>query len=147
MAPARTDAPGARGKSRSNELDQHVAAKLRQRRIMLGLSQQHLADLIGVTYQQAHKYETGVNRISAGRLYQVAQALRVEVGYFFQGLEESRPAKPTDRQRAMLELARNFSHLSRRHQEALVELARVMAAEPLPVPPEFDDSSDTFLHH
>ena len=47
---------------------------------MLGLTQHQMAELIGVTYQQAHKYETAINRISAGRLYQIAQALDVEVG-------------------------------------------------------------------
>lgn len=48
-----------------------------------GLTQQRLAELIGVTYQQTHNYETAVNRISAGRLYQMAQALGVEINYFF----------------------------------------------------------------
>jgi len=55
---------------------------------MLGLTQQQLADLIGVTYQQAHKYERGINRVSAGRLFEIAQVLSVPVGYFFGGLEQ-----------------------------------------------------------
>jgi transcriptional regulator with XRE-family HTH domain len=54
---------------------------MRERRVMLGLTQQQMADLIGVTYQQAHKYEKGINRVAAGRLYSIARALGVEVGY------------------------------------------------------------------
>jgi transcriptional regulator with XRE-family HTH domain len=114
------------------EVDRQVATRVRQRRTMLGLSQQQLAELIGVTYQQAHKYEAGANRISAGRLYEIAQALGVGVGYFFQDVAQPAAAKPTDRQRAMLELARNFAHMpSRRHQEAIVELARALTSVPV----------------
>ena len=58
--------------------------------IMLGLTQQQMADLIGVTYQQAHKYERGINRIAGGRLYAIAQALGVEVGFFFEGIGAGR---------------------------------------------------------
>jgi len=66
-------------------MDRHVGARMRERRIMLGLTQQQMAELIGVTYQQAHKYEKGINRIAGGRLYAIAQALGVEVGYFYEG--------------------------------------------------------------
>jgi len=94
---------------------------------MLGLSQQQMADLIGVTYQQAHKYERGINRISAGRLYEIAQVLGVPVGYFFEGLNNRQAPDLTARQRMCLELARNFSAISNeRHQEALSHLARAL---------------------
>lgn len=53
----------------------------------MGLSQQQMAEMIGVTYQQAHKYEHGINRISAGRLYEIAKVLMVPIGHFFEGLE------------------------------------------------------------
>jgi transcriptional regulator with XRE-family HTH domain len=97
---------------------------------MLGFTQQQLADLIGVTYQQAHKYERGINRISAGRLFEIARVLSVPINYFFEGLdgEASRSASP--RERMCLELARNFAQIpNERHQEALSQLARVLAAE------------------
>ena len=68
---------------------------------MLGLTQQQMAELIGVTYQQAHKYEKGVNRVSAGRLYHIAQALGVEVGYFFEGLRSDDAFKATPQQRLL----------------------------------------------
>jgi transcriptional regulator with XRE-family HTH domain len=103
---------------------------MRERRIMLGLSQQQMADLIGVTYQQEHKYERGINRISAGRLHGTAQALGVAVNYFFEGLETQRPLELTGRRRMCLELARNFANIKDEfHQEALSLLARVLAAE------------------
>ena len=65
----------AAGRARSQNVDLHVGARVRDRRILLGMTQHQLADLIGVTYQQAHKYEKGINRVAAGRLYYIAQAL------------------------------------------------------------------------
>jgi DNA-binding XRE family transcriptional regulator len=97
---------------------------------MLGLSQQQMADMIGVTYQQAHKYERGINRISAGRLYEIAQVLSVPVNYFFEGLDDDAPESVNSRQRMCLELARNFALIqNERHQEALSQLARALAAQ------------------
>ena len=74
---------------RAQDIDRHVGARMRERRIMLGLTQQQMADLIGVTYQQAHKYEKGINRIAAGRLSSIARALGVEVSYFYEGMSET----------------------------------------------------------
>ena len=85
------------GRSRALDVDHYVSLRIRQRRIMLGLTQQQMAELIGVTYQQAHKYETGINRISAGRLYQIAQALGVEISYFFEDVEPERRNKAEGR--------------------------------------------------
>jgi transcriptional regulator with XRE-family HTH domain len=119
-----------RSTSRTQDIDRYVGARIRERRIMLGLTQQHLADLIGVTYQQAHKYERGINRVSAGRLFEVAQVLSVPVNYFFDGLEEESGRGISPRERMCLELARNFAQIpNERHQEALSQLARVLAAE------------------
>ena len=122
------------GRSRALDVDHYVSLRIRQRRIMLGLTQQQMAELIGVTYQQAHKYETGINRISAGRLYQIAQALGVEIGYFFDDIEPDQQAKTRatemmPQQRMLLELARNFAAIgSRKHQDAICNLARVLAS-------------------
>jgi transcriptional regulator with XRE-family HTH domain len=121
--------PTGRSTGRSQDVDRHVGARVRERRIMLGLTQQQLADLIGVTYQQAHKYERGINRVSAGRLYEIAQVLSVPIGYFFDGLDEEGPRAVSARERMCLELARNFAQIpNERHQEALSQLARVLAA-------------------
>lgn len=110
-------------------VDRHVGARIRERRIMLGLTQQQLADLIGVTYQQAHKYERGINRVSAGRLFEIARVLSVPIGYFYEGLNaESEPRAANMRERMMLELARNFSEIrNERHQEAFSQLARALS--------------------
>lgn len=117
--------------NRASSIDRHVGARIRERRIMLGLSQQQMADMIGVTYQQAHKYERGINRISAGRLYEITRVLNVPITYFFEGLdlgEDEGALNP--RQRMCLELARNFASIgNQRHQEALSQLARALAAQ------------------
>ena len=118
------------GRSRAQDVDRHVGARMRERRVMLGLTQQQMAELIGVTYQQAHKYEKGINRIAAGRLYNIAQALGVEVSYFFEGINGGgdKAFKATPQQRMLLELARNFISIpARRHQEAICSLARALS--------------------
>ena len=117
--------------NRATETDRYVGGRIRERRIMLGLSQQQMADMIGVSYQQTHKYERGINRISAGRLFEIARVLKVPVSYFFEGLGD-RPegGTLTGRQRMCLELARNFARITNeRHQEALSRLARSLARE------------------
>src|SRR5215472_10838488 len=116
-----------RGKSTAMT-DRHVGARIRERRIMLGLTQQQLAELIGVTYQQAHKYERGVNRVSAGRLFQIAKVLSVPMSYFYDGVGDDVQRPGTPRERMVLEIARNFSGIgNERHQEALSQLARALA--------------------
>jgi len=114
---------------RANLADRHVGTRIRERRIMLGLSQQQLAVMIGVTYQQAHKYERGLNRISAGRLYDIAQVLNVPISWFFEGMEvEGSTGEMSTRQRMCLELARNFALIDNlKHQEALSQMARALA--------------------
>jgi transcriptional regulator with XRE-family HTH domain len=116
--------------TRTQDIDRHVGARIRERRIMLGLTQQQLADLIGVTYQQAHKYERGINRVSAGRLFEIARVLSVPVTYFFEGLDDQGGRQVGARERMCLELARNFAQISNeRHQEALSQLARALATQ------------------
>ena len=95
---------------------------------MLGLTQQQLAEMIGVTYQQAHKYERGINRVSAGRLYEIAQVLNAPITYFYDGVGEATPRPPTSHQRMLLEIARNFAEIhNEKHQEAVSHLARALA--------------------
>lgn len=74
-------------RSQALAVDRYVSMRVRQRRIMLGLSQLQIAEPIGVTCQQIQKYEAGISRISAGRLYQIAQALDVKVEYFFEDVK------------------------------------------------------------
>ena len=111
-------------------IERYIGHRIRERRVQLGLTQQQLAQLIGVTYQQAHKYERGVNRVSAGRLYQVSQVLGVSVDYFYEGYEENNGQALNDRQRLCLEVSRNFANIpNQRHQQAVSQLCRILAAE------------------
>lgn len=77
--------PGPVVKRTPNPIDQYVGARIRMRRIMLGMSQERLGDAIGLTFQQIQKYEKGINRIGASRLQQVGQILNVPVEFFFEG--------------------------------------------------------------
>lgn len=69
-------------------IDAHVGLRLRQRRILLGLSQERLAAALGLTFQQVQKYERGANRVSASRLYELSRVLEVPIGYFFEELPD-----------------------------------------------------------
>jgi transcriptional regulator with XRE-family HTH domain len=71
-----------------NPVDLHVGARIRLRRRMQGVSQEKLADALGLTFQQVQKYERGANRVSASKLYEIAAALRAPVAYFFDGLAD-----------------------------------------------------------
>ncbi|HVY12715.1 MAG TPA: helix-turn-helix transcriptional regulator [Alphaproteobacteria bacterium] len=85
-------------------LDIHVGQKLRQRRLMLGLTQEKLGALLGLTFQQVQKYERGQNRVSASRLYEVAKALRVPVAYFFEDApDQGGPPGLSDQKQEALE--------------------------------------------
>lgn len=73
-------------KGTPDSIDVHVGQRLKIKRSLLGLSQEKLAESIGLTFQQIQKYERGLNRISAGRLYEFARILEEKVPYFYQGL-------------------------------------------------------------
>lgn len=70
----------------ANPVDLHVGKRLRQRRCLLGMTQQQLASSVGIKFQQVQKYESGANRISASRLWALSRSLDVPVTYFFEGL-------------------------------------------------------------
>lgn len=72
-------------KKSPNATDKHVGARVRMRRMMLGLSQEGLGDKLGLTFQQVQKYEKGINRIGASRLQQLSQILGTNVSFFFEG--------------------------------------------------------------
>jgi transcriptional regulator with XRE-family HTH domain len=114
---------------KSDKVDRYVGRRIRVRRLMLGVSQTELAAKIDVTYQQAHKYERGMNRVSAGRLAEVAKALSTTPGWFFEGYESSSPdVEEPKHQRLLLEMIRNFELIKDDKQvEAILQMARVMA--------------------
>lgn len=73
----------------ANSVDSHVGSRVRLRRLELGLSQEKLADQLGITFQQVQKYERGTNRIGASRLHQIALVLQSPITYFFEGASET----------------------------------------------------------
>lgn len=95
----------------AKRVDEFVGERIRQRRAMLGLTQDQLAASLKISYQQVQKYETGANRVSAGRLYEIAQCLDTDVGFFFEGMKQdsgSAPLPHGGRNRTTIELVRNF---------------------------------------
>ncbi|WP_243374044.1 helix-turn-helix domain-containing protein [Microvirga solisilvae] len=68
-----------------NPIDRHIGSRVRARRIMLGMSQEKLAEALGLTFQQVQKYEKGINRIGASRLLHIAGILDVGIEFFFEG--------------------------------------------------------------
>src|SRR4051794_18606057 len=126
--PATAAARHRPGRPAAGELDVLIGKRARERRLALGLTQQQLAEMVGITYQQLHKYETGANRLPAGRLFLLAGALGVEVGRFFDEDGADGPTAPTGHQRALLDLVRNFARIpDRKQQEAVARLARTLA--------------------
>src|SRR5215207_7472307 len=116
--------PSRRG-DQGGDVDRYVAARIRERRIIMGMTQPQLAALIKITYQQLHKYEVGRNRISAGWLFQIAEALGVEVGYFYEGVASSAEFKPPPNLPQLAALARNVAHIpNARQREAVCEFVR-----------------------
>ena len=78
-------------KKQANPIDVQVGNRVRIRRMLIGMSQERLGDLLGLTFQQVQKYEKGVNRIGAGRLFEVARILNVPVDFFYEGLATNQP--------------------------------------------------------
>ena len=72
----------------AHPVDLHVGKRIRQRRWLVGMTQQQLAEQVGIKFQQIQKYETGANRVSASRLWDISEAMDVPVNFFFEGIEQ-----------------------------------------------------------
>lgn len=81
-------------KKQANPIDAQVGNRVRIRRMLIGMSQERLGDFLGLTFQQVQKYEKGVNRIGAGRLFEVARILNVPVDYFYEGVSRELTGQP-----------------------------------------------------
>jgi transcriptional regulator with XRE-family HTH domain len=88
-----------RGTGVPDPVDVHVGARIRTRRLLLGMNQETLASALGLTFQQVQKYEGGSNRVSASRLAEMAQILSVPVMYFFNDLEQAGETASRDEQK------------------------------------------------
>lgn len=117
----------------AHPVDVHVGKRIRQRRWLIGMTQQQLAEQVGIKFQQIQKYETGANRVSASRLWDIADALDVPVSSFFEGLEngetEAQSAVPADLMgdKEALDLVRSYYAIPENQRRRLFELARVLS--------------------
>jgi transcriptional regulator with XRE-family HTH domain len=124
-----------------NPVDLHVGGRIRMRRRILGVSQERLAEALGLTFQQVQKYERGANRVSASKLYEIARTLQAPITYFFEGLPDPIASGQDDAnsEQAMhdflmtaegLELASLFPKIRRgRVRRKLLDLVRAMSDE------------------
>jgi transcriptional regulator with XRE-family HTH domain len=115
----------------TNDIDLHVGKRLRRRRRLLGLTQQQLAESVGIRFQQIQKYECGANRVSASRLFELAESLDVPVQYFYEGLSrrdeasnEGGLAADVLSQKETVDLIRAYYRLGERPRKRLLELAK-----------------------
>jgi transcriptional regulator with XRE-family HTH domain len=119
----------------AHAVDVHVGKRIRHRRWMNRTTQQQLADAVGIKFQQIQKYETGMNRVSASRLWDIAHALDVPVTFFFEGFDQDQPAAesgsamPTDilADKEALELLRSYYAIPENQRRRLFDLARVLS--------------------
>ncbi len=147
MPASKADVPEERNARRSNPIDAHVGSRVRMRRMLLGLSQEKLGELLGLTFQQVQKYEKGANRIGASRLFDLSHVLGVPVQFFY----DEAPAAITDAHTAAtgmaerasepyvadvlssrdsIELNKAFARISdARVRRAVVELVKSLAGE------------------
>lgn len=125
-----------------NPIDRHVGLRIRMRRKELGISQERLAESIGLTFQQVQKYERAANRVSASKLWEMARALKTTTAYFYEGLDRSVAGSPgiaADAPASIqsflmtpegMELAASFPRIRRaRVRRRILELVRAMADE------------------
>ena len=135
-----------RGARRPNPIDAHVGSRVRLRRMLLGMSQEKLGEQLGLTFQQVQKYEKGINRIGASRLYELSRILGVSVQFFFDDIPDVSPEANGRNgfseeagegfvvdflaSREGVELNRAFVRIAdAKVRRSIVELARVLAGE------------------
>ncbi|AXC50091.1 XRE family transcriptional regulator [Paracoccus suum] len=116
----------------THNVDVHVGKRIRHRRWMIDMTQQQLAEKVGIKFQQIQKYETGANRVSASRLWDIAHALEVPVSFCFEGLETG--GVPTGRiegdilaDKEALQLVRAYYAMPEAQRRQIFELARVLS--------------------
>ncbi len=119
----------------AHPVDVHVGKRIRHRRWLVGMTQQQLAQRVGIKFQQIQKYETGANRVSASRLWYISETLEVPVCFFFEGLEREQAEEtttvsvPSDLMgdKEALDLIRSYYSIPENQRRRLFDLARVLS--------------------
>ena len=116
-----------------HNVDVHVGKRIRHRRWMIGMTQQQLAEKVGIKFQQIQKYETGANRVSASRLWDIAEAMDTPVSFYFEGLGEAvtEPAQIEGdilADKEALSLVRAYYAMPANQRRQIFELARVLSS-------------------
>jgi len=119
----------------AHPVDVHVGKRIRHRRWLTGMTQQQLAEQVGIKFQQIQKYETGANRVSASRLWDISDSLTVPVSFFFEGLDgedknsADKSSVPADLMgdKEALDLVRSYYAIPENQRRRLFELARVLS--------------------
>ena len=118
----------------AHPVDVHVGKRVRHRRWLVGMTQQQLAEKVGIKFQQIQKYETGANRVSASRLWDIADAMDVPVSFFFEGLDGHDvgtvgAGTPNDilADKEAMELVRSYYAIPENQRRRLFDLARVLS--------------------
>lgn len=119
----------------AHPVDVHVGKRVRHRRWLVGMTQQQLAEKVGIKFQQIQKYETGANRVSASRLWDISEALDVPVSFFFEGIDDSQAAGDADTavpadllgDKEALDLIRSYYAIPENQRRRLFDLARVLS--------------------
>ncbi len=121
-----------------HDVDIHVGKRIRHRRWLVGMTQQQLAESVGIKFQQIQKYETGANRVSASRLWDIAGSMQVDVGFFFDGIEAAQASATTQEKtrggpadllgdKEALDLVRSYYAIPENQRRRLFDLARVLS--------------------
>ena len=119
----------------AHPVDLHVGKRIRQRRWLVGMTQQQLAEQVGIKFQQIQKYETGANRVSASRLWDISEAMDVSVNFFFEGIEHEVAAAGSSESvsadlmgdKEALDLVRSYYSIPENQRRRLFDLARVLS--------------------
>lgn len=117
----------------THPVDVHVGKRIRHRRWLVGMTQQQLAEQVGIKFQQIQKYETGANRVSASRLWDISRSLNVSISFFFEGLEDQTDATSSEApadimaDKEALDLIRSYYAIPENQRRRLFDLARVLS--------------------
>lgn len=119
----------------AHPVDLHVGKRIRHCRWLVGITQQQLAEKVGIKFQQIQKYETGANRVSASRLWDISETLNVSINFFFEGIKKSKETSqngdvvPADLMgdKEALDLVRSYYSIPENQRRRLFDLARVLS--------------------